>query len=89
MYLCIQLKEPMNQFQKRLLAFLILSMAHVIAFAQCAMCKGQLESTSESHVGLAVNDGILYLLALPFLMILSVSILVWNQVRKQKRQLAK
>ena len=79
----------MNQHLKRLLAFLILTITHVMVYAQCAMCKGQLESTSDTHVGLAVNDGILYLLALPFLMILSVSLIVWSRVRKQKRQLAK
>ena len=70
-------------------ALLTLSMLiWVVSNAQCAMCKGQLESTSDTGVGLAVNDGILYLLALPFIIGLTVAGLLWNINRKQKRQMA-
>jgi hypothetical protein len=59
-----------------------------VANAQCAMCKGQLETTSDTGVGLAVNDGILYLLALPFIIGATVGFMIWNIQRKHKRQMA-
>lgn len=58
-------------------ALQILSICFVLGFAvpqganaQCAMCKGQVESATNggSKVGKAVNRGILYLLCLPFVL---------------------
>lgn len=56
-------------------------------WAQCAMCKGQLEGSSNSNVGLAVNDGILYLLSLPFIMGIAMAVVVWKHSKKEKSQL--
>lgn len=75
-----------TQLKMRLASFLlsVLLLANTGSlWAQCAMCKGQLESTSDTHVGLAVNDGILYLLALPFLIAGTVATLLYIQKRKQ------
>ena len=87
-YLCRRLVKDMKYIRISISSIVIFYLSVVSALAQCAMCKGQLESTSESHVGMAVNDGILYLLALPFLLALTVGGLIWFQVRKQKRQMA-
>ncbi|MFK7971970.1 MAG: hypothetical protein AB8F95_16505 [Bacteroidia bacterium] len=69
---------------KRIALSIVMLILTVSIHAQCAMCKGQLESTSESHVGMAVNDGILYLLSLPFLLVITGAVLIWNQKRKGK-----
>ena len=68
-----------------LLAYLSFSPATTLA--QCPMCKTAVESNRKdgnSTIGLGLNDGILYLLAAPYLMIAGVGA-IWY-IRKQKQQ---
>jgi hypothetical protein len=57
-----------------------------ITFAQCPMCKTALGSARESgsSVGNTLNDGIMYLLALPYLIGLIFAIIYYNNSRKKK-----
>ena len=54
------------------------------ASAQCAMCKSVVESNRDggSSIGSGLNDGILYLMAMPYLA-LAIVTFVW--VRYNKR----
>lgn len=88
MYLCIQFSFHMKKLIKKVALLSFTMVFWVATYAQCAMCKGQLETTNDTGVGLAVNDGILYLLSLPFIIGASVAFMIWNIKRKQKRQLA-
>ncbi|MGC6471196.1 MAG: hypothetical protein ACON4E_08030 [Flavobacteriales bacterium] len=56
--------------------------------AQCAMCKSVVESNIEggSSIGAGLNDGILYLMAMPYIA-LGIVAFVW--VRYNKRLKAK
>lgn len=63
--------------KKGLIIFLILASANLLgisAFAQCPMCKTAVESGMEKgHTkGKGLNDGILYLLATPYLAIAAI-----------------
>lgn len=64
---------------------IVMLLTHAQAFAQCAMCKAVVESNSNSGGGLAqgLNDGILYLMAFPYLLIIGVSIF-WYRHKKQQ-----
>ncbi len=55
--------------------------------AQCPMCKTSLEEArkSGSSVGSTLNDGILYLLALPYSIAIVFGIIYW---RNKKRKMA-
>lgn len=55
------------------------------AEAQCAMCKAVVESNVESGsaIGSGLNDGILYLMAMPYV---SVALIAFFWVRHNKRQ---
>lgn len=55
------------------------------AKAQCAMCKAVVEANLESGgtIGAGLNDGILYLMAMPYISMLVVG-LVWYNVKKEK-----
>lgn len=53
--------------------------------AQCPMCKTSLESNrkdDQKAVGKGLNKGILYLLAMPFLLVGTVGGLYWHRQRR-------
>ena len=54
------------------------------ADAQCAMCKAVVEANLESggSIGAGLNDGILYLMAMPYISILVVG-LIWYNLKKE------
>ena len=55
--------------------------------SQCAMCKTIVESNLESgdDIGSGLNDGILYLMSAPYLVVLLFGIFYFLQKRKQKQ----
>ncbi len=58
-------------------------------FAQCAMCRGTVESTvSEGNIGLAskLNTGILYLFFTPYLMAALIGYLWYKKSRENARR---
>jgi len=56
------------------------------ADAQCAMCKAVVEANLESggSIGAGLNDGILYLMAMPYISILVVG-LIWYNLKKEPK----
>jgi len=71
---------------KRSFLFLIVMLVQVTSiWAQCAMCKTQLENNiSAGNPGIAsgINAGILYLLAMPYLAVLVIGYL-WYKSSKR------
>jgi hypothetical protein len=56
--------------------------------AQCAMCKSVAESnmkTAENKVGRSLNNGILYLLAIPYIIGGIGAVAWWRNKRKSKQ----
>ena len=78
----------MNAYLRKFL-FLSFFMLMVLAFnesasAQCPMCKAAVESTVESgqsNAGKGLNDGILYLLAAPYLFVAILGVLWYKKYR--------
>lgn len=54
------------------------------ASAQCAMCRAALESGEDSAQAEAVNDGIVYLMAFPYIMVAIVFYVVYRMKFKKK-----
>ncbi|MEH6537150.1 MAG: hypothetical protein V7719_12200 [Psychroserpens sp.] len=55
------------------------------ANAQCAMCRAVLESEEGQSTAEGVNDGIMYLMAVPYILIAGVGFLIyWNFFRIKK-----
>ena len=71
---------------KKLLLFLIVMLVQVTStWAQCAMCRTQLENNiSAGNPGIAsgINTGILYLLAMPYVAVLVIGYL-WYKSSKR------
>ena len=52
--------------------------------AQCAMCRGALESPEGQQMAQAFNRGILLLLAAPFAVVGTISLLIYRAVRRHR-----
>lgn len=56
--------------------------------AQCAMCRAALESGDGNVKGEAVNDGIVYLMVFPYLLVGLVGYAVYRLYKKNKEKKA-
>ncbi len=52
--------------------------------AQCAMCRAALESEGNQTKAQAVNDGIVYLMAIPYILAIIVGYAVYRMTKKNK-----
>ena len=57
--------------------------------AQCAMCKAVVETNLESGdtKGVGLNNGILYLMAIPYIAAIVFTVLYFNQNKRSKSSL--
>lgn len=73
------------------LAALIVLISPPAAPAQCAQCKANVEAASKdpnNRVGRGLNGGILYLLAIPYVLVGTVAVLWYRNYRRSKQQQA-
>ncbi len=52
--------------------------------AQCAMCRAAIESEGDTAKAQAVNDGIVYLMAIPYLLVAAIGYAVYRLYSKKK-----
>ena len=64
-----------------LIAYCLLPIA---SNAQCAMCRAALESEGNTVKAEAVNDGIVYLMAIPYILVGIAGIFVYRMFSKKK-----
>ncbi|MFM7770855.1 MAG: hypothetical protein ACKO8Q_09890 [Bacteroidota bacterium] len=67
---------------KKLIFFLIFFVTSFAHFGQCAMCKATAESASQSSgsgIAEGLNSGIVYLMVLPYILLLSVLIIFFRK----------
>lgn len=71
---------------KKIGLLLTLIIIKVSAFAQCAMCKAVVESDLQGGgtAGENINNGILYLMFIPYLLIGSVGYFIYRHYKKNK-----
>ena len=69
-------------------AFVLIALFSVdVLFAQCSMCKAVLESeakTGGSSVAGGLNNGILYLMSVPYLMVGAAGFWFYKKYKKNK-----
>ena len=71
---------------RTLFLLLFLFVYSIPTYAQCAMCKSVVESNIDggSSIGSGLNDGILYLMVMPYIALLIVAF-IWTRYRKANR----
>ena len=67
-----------------ILTFFAVLLLSVDAEAQCAMCRAVLESESSQSAAKGINDGIMYLMIFPYLLMAGVGYMIWRSRRKDK-----
>jgi hypothetical protein len=70
-------------------AFVILVLLLLISIpvdAQCAMCRAVLESEEGQSTAKGINDGIIYLMAIPYLLIAGISYFIYIKFYKTKKE---
>ncbi len=49
--------------------------------AQCAMCRAALESEADNSQAEGINNGIVYLMAIPYVLVAGVFYLVYRKIK--------
>lgn len=72
------------------MAMIIIAFVAEPAAAQCAMCKASSEANLKAGGGdpRGLNAGILYMLAMPYLLVLGIGIWWWRNRKKERQELA-
>ncbi len=70
----------------KVLALLTIALVLLPSFAeaQCAMCRAALESSDNTDKAEAVNDGIVYLMAVPYILVGVLGFFVYRLYSKKK-----
>tara|TARA_B100001142_G_C14325533_1_gene652105 strand:- start:1106 stop:1315 length:210 start_codon:yes stop_codon:yes gene_type:complete len=53
-----------------------------VSFGQCAMCRAVLESEEGQTSAKGINDGIMYLMAIPYLVVASLAFVLYKKFKK-------
>ncbi len=70
-----------------ILFFLIIEMSQ--GWAQCAMCRGSVESTmgnGRNNVGIGLNTGIMYLFIMPYIIVAVIAFLWYRNSKKAREE---
>lgn len=77
-----------QESRKKMIMFLVscfLFLSSLEIKAQCAMCRAALETEEGGVKGEAVNDGILYLMVIPYLLVGIVGFGIYRMYFKKKK----
>jgi len=86
-------RKPINKSHGRkfkavtqsVLIVISLLFSEVSAFAQCAMCRAALESGGDTAKAEAVNDGIVYLMVIPYILVGAIGFMIYISRKKNKK----
>lgn len=66
----------------KIIVFTILLILPSLINAQCAMCRAVLESEADGGAAEAINDGIVYLMLWPYILMGGVGFIIYRMVKK-------
>ena len=70
---------------KRKVIFLLFSLFFFVrTTAQCAMCRAVLESGEDQSAAEGINDGIMFLMAIPYILVAAIGYYVYRTYIKSK-----
>lgn len=74
----------MSKMKHRVLFIIFTLFSFVTTNAQCAMCRAVLESEDGQSTAKGVNDGIVYLMIIPYVLIAGIGIAIFTRFNKKK-----
>lgn len=79
-------KQRKRKFFKTYVFILFSLFFSLTANAQCAMCRAALAGDSNVKKAQAVNDGIVYLMVIPYLLVGIIGILIYRMYQSKKKK---
>lgn len=73
--------------KRKILFFLFSIFFFIKTNAQCAMCRAVLESDEDQSAAEGINDGIVFLMAVPYILVATIGYIIYrkyNQPNKKK-----
>jgi hypothetical protein len=61
----------------------VLHLVASLANIQCAMCRAVLETGADAETAKSLNDGIIYLMVIPYVLVAVVGLVVYRQLNKK------
>ncbi len=77
-------KSKVKSFYLAKLLLITFCLLPIFSNAQCAMCRASLESTGDVSQAEAVNDGIVYLMVIPYILVALIGFAVYKMFQKKK-----
>ncbi|HDZ06925.1 hypothetical protein LCGC14_0051150 [marine sediment metagenome] len=71
----------MNTKRTFLILLVLISLIPFDADAQCAMCRAVLESESSGKAAEGINNGIVYLMAVPYVLVAGLFYFIYRKMR--------
>ena len=75
--------------KSNILAVVFTTLSFILAInsnAQCAMCRASLESTGDVQQAEAVNDGIVYLMIIPYVLVALVAFAIYKMYNDRNKK---
>jgi hypothetical protein len=69
---------------KFLFIFILLFMFSYSGEAQCAMCRAVIESEENGEMAKGINNGIIYLMVFPYILVGGIGYIIYRSRRKRK-----
>jgi heme/copper-type cytochrome/quinol oxidase subunit 2 len=80
-----QMTKIKNIRNKFLLLIITYCLMPIASNAQCAMCRASLESTGDKVKVEAVNDGIVFLMAIPYILVAGIGFVIYKMYYKKTK----
>lgn len=78
--------QKSNSKIKRLILGICIFLIGISANAQCAMCRAALSGDSNVKKAEAVNDGIVFLMIIPYLLVAIIGFLIYKMYKSKKQK---
>lgn len=83
---CIAKRNKKGRVLKKYSLILLIFLFSTVANAQCAMCRAALGGDSNVKKAEAVNDGIVYLMVIPYLLVAVIGVLIYRMYQSKKKK---
>ena len=68
--------------KKKALSILLVAFFSLNAFSQCAMCRAVLESEDGQKAAEGINNGIVYLMIIPYVLIGGLGYIIYRKLKQ-------
>ncbi len=75
----------MCSFKGKVIFFLLTCFIFIETNAQCAMCRAVLETAEGQTAAEGINDGIVYLMAIPYILVAGIAYFIYKKFNTLKK----